>query len=106
VAFSKDGDYLVGGNSSGHIYLWDVATQQITAQFQDPATQGIRAMAFDPNGQFAALDANGHIYLYGHSIAATFPAPGAMSLAFSKDGDYLADANPNSQASLCRINST
>jgi WD domain, G-beta repeat len=104
LAFSTDGDYLVGGGSNGHIYLWDVGTQQIAAQFQDPATQGIRAVAFNPDGQFAALDANGHIYQYGHSLAATFTAPGVTSLAFSARGDHLADVNPNSQASLCRAN--
>ncbi len=104
LAFSADGDYLVGGGSNGHIYLWDVATQQIAAQFQDPASQGIRAVAFNPDGQFAALDANGHIYQYGHSLAATFPAPGVTSLAFSAHGDHLADVNPSGQTSLCPAN--
>src|SRR5579864_7431602 len=100
LAFSKDGAYLVGGDSNGRIYLWDVATQQTAAQFQDPATQGIRAVAFNPDGQFAALDANGHIYTYGHSLAATFTAPGVTSLAFSKDGAYLVGGDSNGRIYL------
>ena len=104
LAFSADGDYLVGGDSDGHIYLWNVGKQQIAAQFQDPASQGIRAMAFNPDGQFAALDANGHIYLYGHSLAATFTASGVTSPTFGTNAEYLAGANPNGQVSLCRVN--
>jgi WD40 repeat protein len=89
VAFSADGKYLLAGNASGRVYLRDLATGQIVYAPQDPGSKGIRAVAFNPLGRFAAADANGHIYLYGQSLVATFASPGVTSIAFSADGDYL-----------------
>jgi WD40 repeat protein len=101
VAFSKDGLYLVAGDASGRVYLRNLATRQIVYAPRDPASQGIRAVAFNPDGQFAAADANGHVYLYGHRLLATFRIVGVTSVAFSEDGRYLAASESNGQLLLC-----
>jgi hypothetical protein len=104
IAFSADSHYLLAGDASGHIYLRDLATRQIVASPVDPASKGIRAVAFNPDGQYAVADANGHIYLYGHTIVATFKDPGVTSIAFSADSHYLAAGNASGRVELYRVN--
>lgn len=92
-----------GGNSTGvqsSIDLWDVATRTITATLSDPATDGIRTLAFSPDGRTLAVgDNNGSTYLWDvatGTVTAALAEPDAAfanAVAFSPDGHSLATAD-------------
>ncbi|HXH60154.1 MAG TPA: hypothetical protein VNI20_02220, partial [Fimbriimonadaceae bacterium] len=58
VAFSKDGRYLLSGDESARIWLWDARTGKKIREYPRAKghTRGIQALAFSPNGQqFASV---------------------------------------------------
>jgi serine/threonine protein kinase len=100
-AFSPDDKTLAVGDGDDRTYLWDVATQRITATLADPGTgphPGVDSVAFSPDGQTLAVgDDNGSTYLWDPAtrrIIATLTNPGrkggVSSVAFSPDGQTLA----------------
>jgi WD40 repeat protein len=98
VAFAPDSKILAVSAStvaenSTPTYLWDVATEKITATLTDPDGQGTWAVAFAPDGTTLATgDANGSTYLWDiatHKITATLTDPSGGSLdwmAFAPGG--------------------
>jgi WD40 repeat protein len=65
VAFAPDGTTLAVGDQNGRSYLWDTATNKITATLTDSASQGVTSVAFSKNGATPATgDQNGHAYLW------------------------------------------
>jgi WD40 repeat protein len=83
-------------DGNGHDYLW-VPGQSRPAVLADPASDGIGAERFTPNGGFlATADADGHLYFWSFSIfkiVELLPAErarGIRAVAFSPDGRRVA----------------
>jgi WD40 repeat protein len=49
VAFSPDSRWIVSADDQRKIFVWDVLTRQLIAQFQSPQSS-VRALAFSPKG--------------------------------------------------------
>jgi serine/threonine protein kinase len=98
LTFSPDGKTLAGTQEQQNsFYLWNVATQKVTATPTDPNGGGADDGAFSPDGQTLAVgDENGGTYLWNvatRTVTATLADPdhGAVnSVAFSANGQTLA----------------
>ena len=93
VAFSPDGRTLATGEASGHVGLWDLATEHKTATLTEGSF--IYGVAFSPDGRILAVgDDSGRIGLWDMATRqkiATLPEGNTVdSLAFSPDGRTLA----------------
>ena len=103
LAFSPDGQTLAGTEQDDNtVYLWNVATQKVTANLADPNSLGADYGAFSPDGQtLAVADNNGGTYLWdtaARSVTATLPDPrskGVAWAAFSANGQTLATGDSN-----------
>lgn len=93
LAFSPDGGYLLTGDLSGRLILWDTTTGEEVRRFA--LESGVRALAFAPDGvHFMVGTMEGWLYywdasadqpayeLYGHDGA-------VVSLSFNPDGTRL-----------------
>jgi WD40 repeat protein len=105
------------GDSNGNVYLWSLATDQLTASWHDPSISttvnpaepsvGVLAAAFSPDGKTLVVgDSTGHVYLYSPATdqpTAHFTDPdsgGVFGLAFSPDGNTLAVGDGNGSTYL------
>jgi WD40 repeat protein len=111
VAFSPDGKILAVGDTDGETYVWNVATQQLTASltyyFAAPEPESnpfagppSLAVAFSRGGMLATCDSlNGDIYLWNDATRQTAirtdPSGSTnnwgCAVAFSPDGALLAE---------------
>jgi hypothetical protein len=96
------GSTSTGTNCACGTYLWNVATQAITATLTDPRTEGVNSVAFSPSGSTLATgDGNGSTYIWNRAtrtIIATLTDPtgeGVTSVAFGPGGTTLATADSN-----------
>jgi serine/threonine protein kinase len=102
VAYAPSGSAVAEAATS--IYLWDTATDQITAVFPNPVSDvSFNEAAYAPSGRVLAADENGtevssgDTYLWNvasHKLIATLPAPAGQSfigpIAWSPSGQLLA----------------
>ncbi len=108
IACSHDGRQFAAGNAAGIVSVWNLEpARQLHTMLAH--TQGVRAIAFDPSGQWVAtVGGDGAVVLWNavdwsragsFSIAPTGKAPQprsepTTSLAFSHDSRYLAVGQP------------
>ena len=106
VAFSPDGKVLAaaadspGGDGSGEVQLWDVANrQQMGNPLTDPSPHnGVRAMAFSPDGKILAIGIDDTVELWdettrrhiGDLITGNTEFTAVSVAKFSPDGKILA----------------
>lgn len=101
VAFSPNGVTLAVGDNNGRTYLWDAASEHLTATLTDPVlhkNRTIASIAFSPDGHTLAVNASFETYLWDfrtRTLIATlhFPRRGgavAGPVAFSPTGRTLA----------------
>jgi serine/threonine protein kinase len=78
----------------------------LIATMSNPGSDGVKTLAFSPDGQTLATDDNGSVYLWStasHSSTATLTDPGSKqvdAVAFSPDGKTLATADGNGNTYL------
>jgi WD40 repeat protein len=103
VAFSPDGSLLVSGGTDG-LRLWDLSGPRLTDPqvFALPASDGINAVAFAPDGQhFATAHHGGSVRLWTvidgkiqrHSVLAAHADADVRAVAFSRDGETMASGS-------------
>jgi serine/threonine protein kinase/WD40 repeat protein len=107
VAFSPNGQTLAVGDGNGNAYLWNTATNRVTATLTSPDTgASVSALAFTADGEtLAEGDDNGGTYLWStatrtNTESLNDPGSGSVDwLTFSPDGQRLAstlaDSNNN-----------
>jgi len=107
VTFGPDGRVLAAADANGRVYLWDVASSQLSGTLGDPGSPGLLGVDFCPDGKLlAAADDNGRVHLWdlvSGKLARTFArrrSPGMNGVAFGLGGDVLATANGNGRIYL------
>jgi WD40 repeat protein len=112
VIYSKQGQFLIIGDSQGQIEILDLSTGQIIKQLQ--LTAGIKKLAVAPNNHYlAAITENGkrHVWKFaGEHFEDTSPEIVSLSTVannvtasdiwFSKDSHYLASALSDNTARI------
>ena len=122
VAFGPDARTLAvgsvnnNGNASGtggSTYVWDIATEKVTATLTSPGSEGVDYVAYGPSGTtLAAADDNGNTYVWDiatKKVIATLADPGSKgrkgvdSVAYAPGGTTLAAADDNGNTYLWDI---
>ncbi|NEZ55385.1 eIF2A-related protein [Adonisia turfae] len=94
VAFSPDGQYIVGGSFDKTVRLWDLKGNAMSEPFRGH-TSKIRSLAFSPDGQYivgGSFDKTVHLWdLQGNAVREPFQGhtDTVESVAFSPNGKYI-----------------
>jgi WD40 repeat protein len=106
AGFSPDGRWLAGGDVTGNVVLWEVATgkklRTLACPFDAPGVVNC-CLAFSPDGNLLAScgrlsgDAGGKVWLWNvatgkHTATLLGHSDRVVSVAFSPDGNLLASA--------------
>jgi outer membrane protein assembly factor BamB len=97
VAFSPEGKLLAGGETSGHVYLWDTATGQELHRLEreERYARGAYGIAFSPDGKWVAAG-GGKVGVWdvasGQKLRRVDTAAFAFHVAFSADSRTLLGA--------------
>ena len=94
VAFSPNGQLLAAGDGEGTVKIWDVQTQQVTAQLEGD-TVAVYTVIFSPDGKtLAAAGYHGQVKLWDVSnwerLGTLKNRSTVYTLDFSPDGKVLA----------------
>jgi hypothetical protein len=113
AAFSpstRDGNrYLATGDPEGRLLLWDLNRGKLVWMFDEGQGQGVRSLAFSPQGDLLAVGTEtGQIWLW--PVGATYQtdildhhqAP-VNALAFSPDGSQIASGDESGQLCLWEV---
>jgi WD40 repeat protein len=66
VAYSPDGKWFASGDSHGLILLWDAASHEVFAQFNDPQNGSVWNLTFSPDSAVLAAARDGGSPLIGN----------------------------------------
>jgi WD40 repeat protein/tRNA A-37 threonylcarbamoyl transferase component Bud32 len=105
-ALTADGTASITANLEGQVTRWDLMTGQEARVF--PLSQGFRAMSLSPDGQTVALGGQGAVLLIDaatgqHRRTLQQHAQLVWSLAFSRDGTFLASGSADRTVKLCNV---
>ena len=100
IAFSPDGKYLAAGfdSKAGTAMIWDAATGQ-QSQLLAGHTQGIRSVAFHPDGHLlASASTDGTVKIWDAQSGLEVESfsghgDGINTIAYSPDGSFLASGS-------------
>src|SRR5262249_52825194 len=106
VAFSPDGKSLAAGNSDGTIRIWNVDDWTLQAPLKG-ITDGIRAVAFSPDGRILAAGSDNSVRLWDvatrqERITLKGHTGEILCLAFAQDGNTLASGSRDGTVRLWR----
>src|SRR5256885_156868 len=100
LAIAPDGRTLAGGDASGLVTVWDIATRDVPLQLNEPAS--VLSLAFSRDGNWLAIglakparEPGGTVWLYdihGKNPHRSFGHAAVSALAWSPDGHWLAAA--------------
>jgi WD40 repeat protein len=102
VAFSPDGRLLAGGDMSGVVKIWNVATEKELVSQETTADKvypnPVEALAFSPNGQTLAVACDRVVEIWdvptGQRVVGLEGHQGKVQcLAFSPDDTHLASGS-------------
>jgi len=104
VAFSPSGATLAAGDIDASTYLWDVATQSVTATLTNPGGAVDESVAFSPGGTTLAVGSSGNLvsdtFLWDvatrHLTQTLADQNIVMSVAFSPNGTLATGDNGGS----------
>lgn len=98
LAMTPDGRFLAGGDATGAVTLWEVATGNLTLHLDVPGP--ILSLAFSPDGGWLAIglgkpasESTDTVWLYdirSNSPHRSFGRTAVPALAWSRDGHWLA----------------
>jgi RNA polymerase sigma factor (sigma-70 family) len=118
LSFAPDGKTLASGGMDGAVLLWNAETGQAIRDYESYVWYAapVQALAFSPDGETLAVGSFGGIFLWeartgkplrhymerdARGQAAVNPA--VRSLAFARDGTFLASAGSDDRVRLWRV---
>jgi WD40 repeat protein len=108
VRFNRDGSKLAACGIAGPLRVWDTTTWAAT-DFNPPADQFVRALAWSPDGTRVAVAVGDEVVMWdpatGEVGARLRPAGVPLVCAFSPDGKWLAVAGRGRSLELFELNS-
>ena len=106
ISFSPDGQWFTAGNWDGTLKIWDIQREFCIARWEDKFDTSM-CPTFSPDGKHLAVFARGRNTTYivdpeqeepcatfGDERPIRFRRPAVKPLAFSPDGQLLADVSP------------
>lgn len=109
VLASDNRRYLATGDHEGRLLLWDLGRGKLVWMFDEDQSQGVRSLAFSPQGDLLAVGTEtGQIWLW--PVGATYQTDilndhqvPVGALAFSPDGGQLASGDDSGRLCLWEV---